>query len=310
MHPTTHPNVAPTRPLTRKPRLLLRSVLIIAGAGAMAIPTNIIRSGPASAANEVQNLKVKATEGAKGVYTFEGLPSTLKGGNIAIELTNSGKEEHDLAVLRIEGKHSMDEVMKVINSEDAPTPSWMHAAGGIGRISPGTVGRATVNLGPGTYMFICTVMNETTHKSHAAGGMMKNITVTGPKAASLPAGATGTIVAKEYGFETKGLKAGKNVVQFSVAGKELHHFLMFPLMPGKTIQDAIAVLTSDKPPAGPPPIDFDKGQGSSVIEKSEGAILTEVNLTAGRWAMVCFMADRAGGPPHIMKGMAAEVVVK
>jgi hypothetical protein len=311
MQSTHNPIGTPTRPPspTRRSKPLL-SLGIALGTFALAVPMTVFTVAPATAADTVQTLKVKAIDGTKGTYSFEGLPTTLKGGNLAVELTNTGKEEHDLAILRIEGKHSMDEVMKIINSEDAPTPSWLHANGGTGRIPPGQVGRATVNLGPGTYMFACTVSNETTHKSHAAGGMMKMITVTGPKAATLPAGATGSIVAKEYGFETKGLKAGKNVVEFSVAGKELHHFLMFPLMPGKTIQDAIAFLSSDKPPSGPPPVNFDKGQNSSVIEKSEGAILTEINLTPGRWAMVCFMTDRAGGPPHIMKGMALEVVIK
>ena len=294
----------------RRRRRAMLGLGLTLGSVTLAVPVGVLMGGPAIAANELQTIKVKATEGAKGVYTFEGLPSTLKGGNISIEMTNAGKEEHDLAVLRIDGKHSMAEVIKIINSEDAPTPSWLHASGGIGRIPPGQVGRATVNLGAGSYVFICTVTNEATKKSHAAGGMMKSITVAGAKAAALPAGATGSIVAKEYGFETKGLKAGKNTVQFSVAGKELHHFLMFPILPGKTIQDAIKVLSSDQPPSGPPPIDFDKGISSAVIEKSEGAILTEINLTAGRWAMVCFMADRAGGPPHLMKGMALEVVIK
>ena len=268
-------------------------------------------SGPsAAAAADVQTLKVKATETTDGAYAFEGLPATLKGGNIAIELTNTGKEQHDLAILRIDGIHSLSDVMKVIGSDGGPVPSWMHADGGVAGIGPGKVGRATVNLAAGKYMFVSTMTNDKTKKSHAAGGMAKTITVTGSKAPALPSGATATITAKEYGFETKGLKAGKNVVEFVVAGKELHHFLMFPIMAGKTIADAKAAFMSNKAPVGPPPVDFDKGQGSQVMEKSEGSILTEVNLAAGRWAMVCFMSDRVGGPPHIMKGMISEVVIK
>ena len=67
--------------------------------------------------------------------------------------------------------------------------------------------------------------------------MSVNVTVSGTKAAALPATATATITAKEYGFETKGLRVGKNVVQFINAGKELHHFQMLPIATGKTIAD-------------------------------------------------------------------------
>ena len=137
-----------------------------------------------------------------------------------------------------------------------------------------------------------------------------NVTVSGTKAAALPATATASITAKEYGFETKGLKPGKNIVQFVNVGKELHHFQMFPIATGKTIADVKTFLSSTGAPTGPPPVDFEKGAGSAVIEKSEGSELTEVTLTAGRYALLCFITDRAGGPPHFMKGMLTEVVIK
>ena len=78
----------------------------------------------------------------------------------------------------------------------------------------------------------------------------------------------------------------------------------------KDHNDAKAAFTSDAPPSGPPPVDFQKGYASAVIEKSEGSMLTELTLSAGRYAMICFLTNRAGGPPHIMKGMINEVVIK
>ena len=62
--------------------------------------------------------------------------------------------------------------------------------------------------------------------------------------------------------------------------------------------------------AGASTVDFEKGVGSSVIEKSEGSELTEITLAAGRYAIACFISDRAGGPPHFTKGMLTEVVIK
>ena len=140
--------------------------------------------------------------------------------------------------------------------------------------------------------------------------MAKFVTVSGPKAKALPSGATASIISKEYGFEITGLKAGKNLVMFSASGKELHHFVMFPLLPGKTVKDAQDALASQGPPTGPPPLDFEKGQSSAVVEKSEGPILTEVTLIAARYVVVCFLNDRAGGPPHFTKGIIMETVVK
>lgn len=287
-----------------------RLTLAAAFLGVTSMSLSVVGGPSSSAAPDVQTLKVKATETAKGDYAFQGLPTNLKGGNIAIEMTNTGKEPHDLAILRIDGTHTRAEVLKVIQSEGGPIPSWLHADGGVATVAPGKVGRATVNLGAGTYMVMCTMSNEKTKKSHAGGGMFQTLTVAGTRASALPSGATATITAKEYGFETNGLKAGKNIVEFSVAGKQLHHFLMFPLMAGKTVEDAKAALMSDKAPAGPPPIAFEQGQGSQVLEKTEGSILTEVNLTAGRYVMVCFMSDRVGGPPHVAKGMITEVLIK
>lgn len=287
----------------------IRSVATRAVALAAASTAIIVLAPVAAHAQAAQIVKIRAVENGTA-YKFEGLPATLKGGNIQLELTNTGKEPHNLAIIRIDGIHSATDVMKVISAEGGPIPSWMHAAGGVNIVGPGGVGRGTVNLGPGKYLFLCTETNEKTHVAHATAGMNVPVTVTGARASSLPA-ATATITAKEYGFETQGLKAGKNVVQFVNAGKEIHHFQLFPIAAGKTMADVKAFLSSKEPPKGAPPMDFEKGGGSGVIEKSEGGSeLTEVTLQPGHYAMLCFINDRAGGPPHFMKGMLTEVIIK
>lgn len=286
-----------------------RTSAAVAAILSAALGSALSYSGPVWA-QSVQTVKVKAIEGANGKMRFDGLPATLKGGLVRFELTNTGKEPHDLQIVRIDGVHSNTDVIKVVTADGGPTPSWLHADGGVNTIAPGGAGSATVNLGAGKYLFLCTETNDETKVVHASAGMAFNVTVSGAKAASLPTGATATVTAKEYGFETKGLKAGKNVVEFIDAGKELHHFQMFPIAAGKTIADVKTFLSSNGAPTGPPPVDFEKGVGSSVIEKSEGSLLTEITLTAGRYAMLCFIQDRTGGPPHFMKGMLTEIVIK
>ena len=36
----------------------------------------------------------------------------------------------------------------------------------------------------------------------------------------------------------------------------------------------------------------------------------ELNLRPGRYALLCFAADRKGGPPHVMQGMIAQTRVE
>jgi uncharacterized cupredoxin-like copper-binding protein len=266
---------------------------------------------PAARAGDVQTVNVKASETANGMYAFSGLPSALKGGVVKFVLTNTGKEPHDLQLIRYDGTHTPAEVAKIIASDGAPIPSWMHANGGVGSVGPGGVGSATMNLGAGKYIVLCTFQNDTTKKYHSMAGMTGMFTVTGAKQGQgFPAGATATVTASEYGFVTEGLKVGKNLVEFKDTGKEIHHFQLFPVLPGKTFADVKAALASQAPPTGPPPFDPTHIQGSGAIEKSEGSLLMELTLAKGSYAMLCFVNDRAGGPPHFMKGMIIEVVIK
>jgi hypothetical protein len=46
---------------------------------------------------------------------------------------------------------------------------------------------------------------------------------------------------------------------------------------------------------------------------AEGGLKQVVELElpkAGKYALICFVADRRGGPPHAAKGMVSEVAVK
>ena len=38
--------------------------------------------------------------------------------------------------------------------------------------------------------------------------------------------------------------------------------------------------------------------------------VAQLELRKGKYALVCFIADRAGGPPHVAKGMLQEVAVE
>ena len=48
---------------------------------------------------------------------------------------------------------------------------------------------------------------------------------------------------------------------------------------------------------------------TAVIDGGE-AQLTEVDLSPGSYALLCFIPDRAGGPPRVAKGMISEAKVR
>lgn len=86
--------------------------------------------------------------------------------------------------------------------------------------------------------------------------------------------------------------------------------MAFPIAEGATFEQAKAAFSSDTPPEGPPPIDFENISELSVLEPG-AAQVTTINLKAGKYAFVCFLADETveGNPPHFKEGMFQEVTV-
>jgi hypothetical protein len=61
--------------------------------------------------------------------------------------------------------------------------------------------------------------------------------------------------------------------------------------------------------SGPPPVDFAGATRTAALEPGEEQI-AELDLRRGRYALICFVTERAGGPPHVAMGMIAEAVVR
>jgi hypothetical protein len=114
----------------------------------------------------------------------------------------------------------------------------------------------------------------------------------GAKAADL------TVTGSEYKFETSGKAApGSTLITFKNGGKETHHLQLLHLAQGKTMADLGPVLQSGNLAAVPGTFEGGVGQ----IEKG-GSGKLEATLTAGTYAMLCFV-PAADGTPHFAKGM-------
>lgn len=246
-------------------------------------------------------------------------PATVKAGLVTMTLTNSDRVPRSAGIVRLVGDQTVDEFRKAVSKESAPIPDWIQDGGGITAVAPGETRSVTQVLAPGKYAIADDESEEGEDgKSFADLGAKGEFTVTGePVDAELPS-QPATLTATddgggddgEYSFEFKGLKAGVNQVRFENTGEQLHHALLFPINKGKTIKDAEALFTSEGPPKGPPPVDFEEGVGTQVID---GGIEQNVrlDLKAGMtYAVICFIQDRRGGKPHVAKGMIDELTVE
>ena len=296
-------------------RRLTRSIAPLAAAGAAAF---VIGCGDdeekdtSAAPAQPASFQIEAT--AKGRNKALTFPSSVKAGVVELTLKNSDKAPRSAQIVRVEGDRTVDDVLKIVNAEETKIPDWIQDGGGLAAVKPGQTATATQVLAPGKYAIWDDEGGMDDGPSNSELGAKGEFTVTGPatdaQLPERPAKVTATDDGKdEYGFEFSGLKAGTNDVRFENTGEELHHALFFPLREGVTLEQATKAFESEEPPQGPPPVDFAKGVGTSVID-GDIAQNIKLDLPAGRYAVVCFISDREGGKPHVAQGMIEELEVK
>jgi hypothetical protein len=255
---------------------------------------------------EAQAMTAEVTSTGDGRFELTA-PESLEAGLVRLEFTNSTEDQADAQLVRVDGDHSLDEVLAVFESET--TPDWINATGGAGQIAPGATGVAELVLEEGTY-YLADLGSPPGDNppSHAENGATAMFTVSGDDGGELSE-VDASIEMADYNFVPEGLKAGKNTLLLTNTGKEIHHTLAVPINEGATMADVREFVTSDGPPSGPPPLDFEKLTGTSALDAGREQI-AELELEAGRYAFLCFISDRAGGPPHVAKGMVREVTIE
>jgi uncharacterized cupredoxin-like copper-binding protein len=254
-------------------------------------------------------LSVTAAEDGES-FTFEGVPATVEGGTVTINLQNTGAEPHEFQLLEVSEGATFEEIKPLLEEEGAPFPEVVQdTAGGVGEIAPGASGSTTQELSEGTYAFFCTLSGEGEDAPpHYDLGMAGVFTVEGDGANADEPDTKGTITAREYEFESEDLEAGANAVRFENEGEQFHHFFAVPIAEGATFDEAKEAFLSEEEAEGPPPLDFERGVTAAVIGPGQN-IITNVNLAAGQYLFACFISDKAGGEPHALKGMISEVTV-
>jgi uncharacterized cupredoxin-like copper-binding protein len=129
------------------------------------------------------------------------------------------------------------------------------------------------------------------------------------KPAPPPAPPTANVVsitASDFSFIAPDtIPAGLTTVKLANAGKEVHQVVFLRIDSGKTMAD-VANLMKDPNAKVPGWMSFPMGANGIVPGDSGNATGT---LTAGHYALVCFMPS-PDGTPHVNKGMVRPIEVK
>jgi hypothetical protein len=81
-----------------------------------------------------------------------------------------------------------------------------------------------------------------------------------------------------------------------------------PFKPGATLAEVRKAFSQTG--GADPPLDFRNVAYTARIDGGTKQI-TELDLArTGKYALLCFVSDRKGGPPHVAQGMVAEITVR
>ena len=263
-----------------------------------------------SGSSETAAVTFETSEPAKARVAIDG-PAEIEAGVVEITLKNTGKGLHDAQILRVEGDRTADEVISnsIDSEEGAPTPEWITDGGGLAAVPPGESATVTEVLKPGTYYVLDSESAQGTQQPNARKGGVAKFEVTGEAATAELPETDATITAKDFSFETAGIKPGANRLTFENTGRQLHHVIALPINKGSTIEDVKKFATSEGQSEGPPPVDFENGVATAVIDGGQAQV-AELEFKKGKYALLCFITNREGGPPHVAMGMVDELDVK
>ncbi|MGH9036655.1 MAG: hypothetical protein ACRD0O_12910 [Acidimicrobiia bacterium] len=257
-------------------------------------------------------------------YRFD-MPVEVPGGVVTISFENRGQLRHEAGIVAA-GATPVDQVLKdlapVLEGRGTPIPDYLTFYGGVGETGPGETSASTLSLPEGTFVMFCSLTDIDSMDAlprpgpqlpaHYSTGMTRPFTVRRANVDTLPAG-DGTVLATDYAFAVPPLTAGRKTLLFRNAGTQMHFgaFLAYP----EGVDEAGARQALDTvlaAPGGPRPEDVPEPRdAASAGPFPPGAGGTfEIDLEGGRtYAVVCFLPDRAGGPPHAAKGMLAVFAV-
>lgn len=250
-------------------------------------------------------------------YVFTEAPE-ISAGAVQLTLDNQGAVSHEVAFVEIGDAPIADfpaDFAGVL--EGGPFPEYAGAVMAPFEVEAGDSGTITFTIDAGSYALFCSLDGDAdapapaegeepvTGEPHLNRGMIQSFTVgAGDDDAVLPE-ADGAITASDYTFDVA-VEAGDKTINFVNDGPDQVHFAGISVFPeGTTVaqaEEAFAALLAAEEGTPPPegavePEDFGY---SGVVSAGLGVQFEPAGpFESGRtYIAVCFISDRAGGPPH------------
>ena len=229
-------------------------------------------------------------------------PDIIPAGPTEFRFLNKGPSFHHLAILRLNGGKTIDDLRATL-ADPGPPPSWVKEYGGANAPNPGEESNATLNLVPGNYALICFV--DIGGPPHFAKGMVRALRVVPSKRPASNPAASVTMTLYDYNFKLSGpIRSGTRTIRVRNAGKQHHEIELVQLAPGKSIKEFLDWLGK---PEGPPP---GKGMGGVAGMEQGMTQYFSANFTPGKYGLICFLPDVNDGKPHFAHGMVQEITVR
>lgn len=235
-------------------------------------------------------VNVVATE-----YSYD-MPNTLPAGPTLFHFTDNGNQLHHMTIIKFEQGKTLDDFKAL---PPGPPPAWAVFLGGPNTPRPhGGQSEDIVDLSPGNYGVICIIPGPD-GKPHMMDGMMKSLTVTPSTQDRAMPISNLTLTLSNYSFSFSAPPtAGLHTIKIVNEGDQLHEAVMFRLEPGKTGEDIANWVDSGM--QGPPPATPLTGISPEAPNKDN---TLPVNLSVGKYALLCFVPDAKDGKPHTAHGM-------
>ena len=245
-----------------------------------------------------QQVTITATD-----FGFQVPTAPIVAGVTAMTLVNTGKELHQVTLIRITEGKSFADLMTALQAPGMP-PAWAVAWGGPNAAAPGGQSTATLALEPGPYALVCFIPSPD-GVPHMVKGMVIGLEVQPANApsAALPSGDL-QLGLNDYSFNLSGLPtAGPHTVSVTNQGKEVHEVVVVRLAAGATMEAVIAWLAGGE--KGPPP--GEPFAGVSGLAPGQVQDFT-ADFTPGTYGLICFV-PAPDGKPHFVHGMTMTFTV-
>jgi hypothetical protein len=272
-------------------------------------------TGETSEATEATDDTTEGTEDEAGGLEvtlsdegLDGLPDTFAGGAVEVTFADEraeGEDGGELNFTSVEEGTTAEQFAEefAVVFEGGPFPDFVVANAGVGS-ADGSAVTSTILLEPGPHV----VWFEEGGGDEEGGSTINGtlVEVTEGEATELPE-TDGEIVAVDYGFEITGA-TGPGTFTFRNDGPDQHHHALvvdFGTNEASVAEEALPLLVAGDEDAPPPDVEgFDMGQvdfefaGTGVFGPGLGGTFEADFQEGNTYALVCFISDSEGGPPH------------